>query len=431
MSRMPVFIVLALASLFALLVPATSWASGFVITVKPGANDVPLAMPKVHAPEGDPWGDAGKLWDIVYRDLEMTGYFQMIDPNAYIEQGAGVEPGSFDYADWRAVQATALAKIRLTPRNHDLQADVYLYDVNAGVKIAARGFVAKPAELRHLAHRISDAIVQALTGQPSFFGAVLAAVGTQSGNKEIYLLDIDGEGVRAVTRNGSINLSPAWTVNGGSLAWTSYKRGNPDVYLKDLGTGRTQILSNRPGINSGAAFSPAGNTVALARSDGGDTDIFVIDASSGADVQRLTRGGGIDVAPHYGPKGKLVAYSSERSGGSQVYVQDVVSGEATRVTFQGEWNMDPVISPDGTKIAYVTRAQTFDIMVVGIDGRNPIRITQDMGDNEDPCWSPDGRYLIFSSTRTGRSDVWLATADGRHQAAITTTGGWYQPTWHP
>ena len=66
-----------------------------------------------------------------------------------------------------------------------------------------------------------------------------------------------------------------------------------------------------------------------------------------------------------------------------------------------------------------------------MDGRRVVRLTQDMGDNEDPTWSPDGRYLVFSSTRTGKSDLWLSTADGRYQTKITSGGGWTQPSWAP
>jgi TolB protein len=422
----------AVLALLCTLIPgASALASGFIITVEPGGNDVPLALPKPTTPSGDEWGDADELWAIVHRDLEMSGYFNLIDPSAYIDKG-GIAPGTFEMADWRAINAVALAKMSLQPREHDIQVDLYVYDVSAGTKITGRAFVGKPADLRYVAHRAADAIITALTGQPSLFGSRIAAVGSQSGNKEVYILDIDGEGVRAVTRNGSINLSPAWSPTGTELAWTSYKRGNPDVYVKDLVTGHTRVLSNRPGINSGAAFSPDGSTVALGRSAEAETDVFLIDAKTGEERARVTRGGGIDVAPDYDKTGKYLAYSSERSGGSQIYVQDLATGEAKRATFAGEWNTDPVISPDGTKIAYVTRAGTFDIMVVDIDGRNPVRITQDMGDNEDPCWSPDGRYLVFSSTRRGRSEIWISTADGRHQVPITTgSTGWQQPTWQP
>ena len=59
------------------------------------------------------------------------------------------------------------------------------------------------------------------------------------------------------------------------------------------------------------------------------------------------------------------------------------------------------------------------------------RLTQDQGSNEDPCWSPDGRYVAFSSTRGGSSNIWMSTADGRHQTRVTQGGGWTNPAWSP
>ena len=68
------------------------------------------------------------------------------------------------------------------------------------------------------------------------------------------------------------------------------------------------------------------------------------------------------------------------------------------------------------------------MFVINTDGSGLLRITQNTGDNEDPAWAPDGRYLVFSSTRSGRSEIWLSTADGRHQSRVTESGSWTQPT---
>jgi TolB protein len=412
-----------------LLSPGAAYAAGFdVIVDSPGARSVMIAIPKPLGPDDK----AGAVWEVVRRDLDMSGYFSIIDADAYIEKGKGIEPGTFDFGDWTVLHAAALAKTRVTPQSDGLKAEVYVYDVAGGTKIEAKAFLGKSSDVRYLGHKIADTILRSLTGQSGFFGARLAVVGNRSGHKEIYLMDIDGEGITPVTNNGSINLSPAWSPDGNQIAYTSYKRDNPDLYVKDLAKGATRILSARRGINIGAAYSRDGTKVALTRSENGDSDIFVVDALSGAELQRLTRGNGIDVSPTWSPDGKRIAFASERSGGVQIYVQDVGGGEPRRVTFDGSMNVDPVFSPDGSKLAFVSRAGKFDIWTVDLDGHGLTRITQNQGDNEDPCWSPDGRYLLFSSTRSGRSEVWLSTADGRSQVAVTPrNGGWTQPVWAP
>jgi len=415
----------------ALLISVTGLAGRLKLDITPGGKDFPLALP---APQSSGATDkaSDEIWAVVRRDLEMTGYFRIIDPNAYIEQSGGVEPGTFDFGNWRMIKAAALAKTRVLPSGSGVRADVYIYDVGTGEKIDAKGYVGDTADVRYLGHRIADAILLAITGEPGFFGSRLAVVGSKSGKKEIYRMDMDGMGVTAITNNGTINLSPAWSPSGGQVAFTSYRRNNADVYIKDVKSGRLRPISEKPGMDSGAAWSPDGTKIALSRSEAGETDIFIIDASTGAEIQRVTKVSGIDVSPSWSPDGRKLAFASERSGGSQVYIQDLASGSATRVTFQGGFNSDPVFSPDGSKIAFVGRDGRFDVFVVGVDGKNMVRITQNQGDNEDPAWSPDGRYLVFSSTRRSRSEIWLSTEDGRHQSPVTDgTGGWTQPAWAP
>jgi len=417
-----------------LLATVTAFAQGIVIEV-PGSADVPLAAPKPQLPAGEPQREADMVWNAMWTDLDQSGYFRLQDPAGYLEKGKGVEPGTFDFQPWTTIKATVLVKTRVYPAGHascgggadKMCADVYAYYVPSGEELLSTRFRGPPESARHLGHGIANAVLEATTGVAGIFGARLAAVGSQNGNKEIYLLDLDGFGVTPVTRNGAINLSPGWSRDGGSIAWTSYKKANPDLYVKDLGSGRTRVISNVRGVNTSPAFSPDGRRIALARSESGDADIFEVDARTGELVRQVTEGGGIDVSPVYLPDGSGMLFSSERGGGSQIYLQR--GGKAQRVSFVGDFNIDPVVSPDGTQVAWVGRAQGgFDIFVSDIDGTNAIRITQDTADNEDPTWSPDGRYLVFSSTRTGRSELWISTADGRHQKQITRTGGWTQPT---
>ncbi|MFT6143907.1 MAG: TolB protein [Myxococcota bacterium] len=405
---------------------------GFALTVRAGDRSLPIALPQPQVESGVN-AEAAVFWATLTRDLEMSGYFRIIDPNAYFEQAdSGITPGSFDFSTWQQVRATALAKTAMRRVGGKLQADVYLYDVGIGNKIDGRRFEAESTEARVLAHRAADAILEALGYEGIFDSQLLAVRDLGPDRKSIYRVDIDGEGQRRLSGTG-INLSPAWSADAGKFAYTTYINQRMAVVVRDSRSGSPRTLSSANGVNTGAAFSPNGSMIAIARSSasGMDTDIVLLDASTGSVVRNLTTGGGIDVNPSFSPDGGRVAFSSERSGGSQIFTVPAGGGEATRVTYEGSRNFEPRYSPDGTQIAFVSQSGGFDIFVVGIDGSGLRRITQGQGANKSPSWSPDGRYLAFSSDRSGRSEIWMSTADGRHQTQVTTDGGWDQPMWRP
>ncbi len=412
----------------------TAHAATFEVPVQ-GSQSLTLAIAEPYTPAGDPKDLARSLRRTVERDLDMTGYFRMVGPEAHIERGKGVEPGEFSFEDWKAIRVAALAKLRILPAGDPscdpvlTCVDVYVYDVLGGEKLAGKRLKAGADQPLSLAHEAANVILLALVGEIGFFGQTVAAVSQRSGKKEIVTMPLGGGAVTSVTANATINLSPGWNSAKTSIAYTTFRRGGPDVYAKDLDTGRVRVVSATQGLDASPAYSPDGRTMALARSSEGDTDLWLLDARTGAAIRRLTQGGGIDVSPHFSPDGTKIVFASERSGGSQIYEMPVAGGAARRVTTTAGFYTDPAYSPDGTRIAFVSRSGVFDIMTVRTDGTGLLRITQDAGDNEDPSWSPDGRYLLFSSTRGGRQRLWISTSNGRHQVAVTEEGGWSQPTW--
>ncbi len=432
-------------ALLALLVVALLWPSSMghaqdgpqalrVQIRKPGGQDLPLALP---APEGGDAGSAVEVWDLLRRDMELSGYFRVIDPNAFIEpETAGPEPGRFRYGDWDVPGAVVLAKTRLAAIEGGWRLDVWVYDVPARRKLGGRSFTGTRDQLRTLGHRAANEIVRQVTGEPGVFDTRIAAVSASRSGKEIVLLDVDGHGLRSVTRNGSINLQPAWSPTGAEMAYTSYRSGNPDLYVADLAAGRTRRISARSGINAGASWSPRGDRIALTLSAGPDSDVHIIHPEDGRRLRQVTQGGGIDVSPSWSPDGRYVAFASERSGGVQIYVVPTSGGSPVRVTFAGSENTDPAWSPRGAAIADGSRGENLDVFVAGVAAGQPpgrvTRITQYQGNNEEPSWSPDGRYLVFSSDRVAGRHLWLSTADGRHQVQLTGgAGGYHSPAWSP
>lgn len=394
---------------------------------RPGERAVPIAIPM---PKGS--GPNDEFWTVVRRDLELSGWFRILDANASLEPAtAGIRLGEFDFADWRPTGATILAKTSLAATDDKLRTEVWIYGVDGAEKLDAKAFSAGPTGVRSLGHRAADFIIQTVTKERSFFDTKFAFVGSFTGNKEIYMVDADGYGRRQVTKNGSINLKPKWNATGNAIAYTSYAAGNPDLYVADLGKGQIRRVSSRSGINTGGAFSPLGDLLALTLTVGGDSEIYTIDPYAGREVARLTASPGIDVSPSWSPDGSKIAFVSERSGGPQIYKMNADGSGAKRVTFSGSQNTDPSWSPTGDRIAFVGReGGHFDIFTVRPDGSGMDRITQGQGDNEDPSWSPDGQYVAFSSTREGGAHIWISSVDGRHQAKITSGGGGYtNPSW--
>ena len=426
---------LMLLALFALSTPAAaqemSEAAFHIYVGAPGRNKVPIAIP---TPSGG-HSKTSEFYAVIRRDLDISGWFDVIDPAAFVEpKGAGITPGKFQFTDWDVPGAVVLAKTKLGEAGPgELRAEVWVYDVPGRRRLGAKAFTVRATSWRSLAHRVANEIIFQVTGQTAPFNTRFAYARRTSTGKEIGLVDFDGHGRTSVTNNGSINLKPIWSPSGNKLSFTSYKEGNPDLYIADLSKGQIRRISNRMGINIGGVWSPSGGAMALTLAPDGNPDIYTINPQNGRKIARLTTSGGIDVAPSYSPDGSKIAWVSERSGGAQIYVMGAGGGGAKRVTFSGSFNTDPVWSPDGSRIAYVGRVGgRFDIFVVNADGSGVVRITQSMGDNEDPSWSPDGNYIAFSSTRKGGKHIWMSTADGVHQVQLTQgSGGYNNPNWSP
>jgi TolB protein len=102
-----------------------------------------------------------------------------------------------------------------------------------------------------------------------------------------------------------------------------------------------------------------------------------------------------------------------------------------RLTYQGNYNTQPEWSPVEDVIVFTARDErsAFDIFLVDMEG-NIKRLTQNQGNNQDPSFSPDGRYIIFQSDRRGGERMWLMTSDGEFQTPVSGSEVQYSaPVW--
>ena len=295
-------------------------------------------------------------------------------------------------------------------------------------EVTAKRYSGRAKDLRRMAHAFSDEVLRALTGEKGPFTGKIAYVSKISGNKEIFIMDYDGRNPQRLTNNGSINLYPDFAPSGKELIYTSYKKGNPDLYRRELFTGLEARISSRSGLNAMGVFSPDGSRVALVLSKDGNSEVYQI-ARDGKEVARLTKNHAIDISPSWSPDGSRVAFVSDRLGKPQLFVMDANGGNVRRLTTSGAYNVTPRWSPKGDRIVYARKEGGFQIYAINPDGSQDTQLTS-AGSNEHPRYSPDGRFIVFSSTRDGGEGLYLMRADGTGQTRISPNKAQNtHPTW--
>jgi TolB protein len=148
-------------------------------------------------------------------------------------------------------------------------------------------------------------------------------------------------------------------------------------------------------------------------------------------MKKLTFTHGIDVSPSVSPDGKSIAFVSDRGGTPQIYVMRSDGSEVRRVTFEGSYNTSPCWSPSGDRIAFSGRRGKNQIFTIKPDGSELMQLT-DSGNNEDPSFSPDGRYITFMSDRDRTKSIYIMRANGESQRRITPKDmRAFGPRWSP
>ena len=372
------------------------------------------------------------LPQVLSNDLDLSGYFRPIEKEAFLQKAdTTMAPKEINFKDWSVIGAELLLKGTYTCIGRNVEVEFRLYDVFWGRQIMGKRVLGKVDDYRALMHRLGNQIIALLTGREGMFLSRFAFVGTSTGNKEIYVCDFDGHNLRQITSDKSIALFPRWSPSGDKILYNSYKDGGAKLYMMDLRSKTNRMISSRKGLNTGATWAPDGKQIVLTLSLESNPDIYMIDPS-GKILNRMTSHWGIDVSPSLSPDGNKVAFVSNRSGSPQIYVRDLLRGREERLTFEGKYNTSPSWS-SLNRIAYAGMTDgKFDIYTMEADGSRLMKLTADQGNNEDPCWSPDGRYLVFSSSREGRYHIYIMNANGQNQQRITYgKGEQTSPSWSP
>jgi TolB protein len=426
----------ALAAALGRPAPVASQAPDVLINIRPTPSQkVKIIVPDFAVSGGaDPQGLGRQLAQVAAADLRFSALF---DPLSGIPGPAPGDPAAVRRAWAEATAAGAQAALQglLTLRGGRIEAEMRLFDLTGSEprQVGSKRFEQPAPAARRLAHKMADEVVYLFTGEHGVADTKIAYVAVRGRVKEVAMVDADGAGATPLTSTGSINLSPSWSPDARSIAYTSFfGSGYPYLYrLFPFERRPLQTLAGFLGINSSPAWSPDGRQVAMTLTKDGNPEIYVLTLATGA-FRRLTTWTGIDTEPSWSPTGREIAFTSDRGGAAQIYVMDAEGGNLRRVSRAGGFNTQPRWSPRGDVIAYTSRQGNHDIWAVAPDGSDARRLTAGPGDSESASWAPNGRHLVFHSSRGGRTQLYTMLADGTEVQPLTREAGEARsPAWSP
>jgi TolB protein len=294
-------------------------------------------------------------------------------------------------------------------------------------------------------------------------GTRLLVASSVEANTDLYVMSLDDATTSRVTEDRARDYAPSWSPDGRQVLFLSTRVPSSQVFVLDLEDGAPQPLTEAYAHKTDVVWSPDGDRIAFTMLDGyNQGDVYVMNADGGG-LRNLTDHVAHDCCAAWAPDGERLVFLSSRNGDAAgvpaptrrheeglevvygtgadvfpplpdvprpmttvmpetpkgVYLIGADGGGLVRLTGNGGRAEDPVWSPDGQRIAFVSDRDGNDEIyvmdvgaILGDDGGGLTRLTRSRDDDSDPIWSPDGTCLAFASHGENGSGLYVIQADG-------------------
>lgn len=442
-------------------------ASGWVIAASPAPQDQRFYLEMIGKPTKPPimavpaftvltadaetQAAAKTLTDVLRADLAFEREFNIMPESSFAGVPSAQTIEDLPYDRWTGLGAdyVALGSVQKAPDGKQVVVEVRVVSIKDRRQAYGKGRSGDVRVARRIAHSFSDEIHKEIRQVDGVAMTRIAFSSTRDGErvgqtieeraaKEIYIMDYDGENPQRVTSNGSLNLAPSWCPDGKCLLYTSYQSAPsvyPDVVVQNV---FGQIGQARPANGSDknqnymGDMSPDGTKIAFASARGGvGMDIWVVNRD-GSGLRQLTTNTAIDNAPRWSPNGTQIAFVSDRSGDPRIFTMSADGLQQTALPTGCGRADRPTWAPSltGLMIAYTCASGSgHDIDVYDFSTKQARRITDSVGTNESPTFAPNGRHVMFFTTRWGKKQIAEVDIDGKNLRQLTRQGNNDYPSW--
>lgn len=257
----------------------------------------------------------------------------------------------------------------------------------------------------------------------------------ESGNWEIWSMKPNGSDKKQLTDAWSDEKAPALSPGAQQVAYCNNKG---EIWVADADGSNGRVLPLPKGLHSDPCWTPDGSKVIVSSRLSPveeSADLYFIEVREGKNTAatRLLEMPGVEMFPDCSPDGRQIVFSHfeiKREDMKlprppvveELFVLDVPTGKVEQLTTLGKNSNDPCYSPDGKWIVFSSNvAGSYDLWIVRADGADPkpTRLTDDPGFEGTACWSPDGSRIAFVSSRTGNLEIWTTDREGNDWRQVT------------
>jgi Tol biopolymer transport system component len=235
-------------------------------------------------------------------------------------------------------------------------------------------------------------------------------------------MDPDGTDQDRLTNNSANDAYPNLSRDGSKIAFVSDRAGNQEIYTMNAAGQFQTRLTNNPFQDNGPVYSPDGTRIAFSSNRDGNYEIYIMNADGTGSPTRLTTNLVDDGQPTFAPNGKILfSRLAANQSDSHIYSMNADGTEPTPLT-SGSFVLNgmPNVSRDGLKIVFASVRPLgghtdSEIYVMNADGTGQQRLTTVGGQDLEPVFSPNGSKIAFRSERGGSAQIFIMDA-GRRQS---------------